>query len=218
MTQLIVRILGASEILGKKPVEEIALYVPPAITRNKKIRHVKQHGERHLLLKIMRMLETRKYFGIPAHVKYIRRLVDKISENDADETGIRRSSMRKPFDKRPRKSPYCPCVTRGGKRQEGRMEQRRIVNVEVGQIRPCSPWPRLSALVLCPPSRSCEILRGRECYDPEAWGEGEGGGEIEEDQQEQTRDLEHDCTAHLTKGEGRKKIKREKRRKRGRDG
>lgn len=26
-------------------------------------------------------------------------------------------------------------------------------------------------------------------------------GEIEEDQQEQTRDLEHDCTALLTKGE-----------------
>lgn len=74
----------------------------------------------------------------------------------------------------------------------GRMKVCRIVNIEVGQV--CaspSHVLRSSRPLLCPPS--CNFARSyrRERQDARS------RRKIEEDQQEQTRDLEHDCTAHL---------------------
>lgn len=79
--------------------------------------------------------------------------------------------------------------------------ERGVVNVEVGQVgafpgyvlRPSSPLLRSLPLPLF---QSDGILRERMLGS-------RSRRKIEEDQQEQTRDLEHDCTALLTKGERR---------------
>lgn len=112
------------------------------------------------------------------------------------EIGYDRGSMRKPFDKGPRKSPYCLCVTRDGKRQEEEWSSAGSLTLRQDKSAfslATSFGPRP---LLCPSSRFYEILRRRMLG-----GKPEAAGKIEEDQQEQIRDLEHDCTAHLTKGE-----------------